>query len=94
MERELAALARLSPACTTLLSIPCIGVLTATAMVALTSGDVSHFKDARHFSSWFGLTPKEYSWGNSRYLGRISKKGVRYPYMDAPGLPSFQFMMA
>lgn len=68
LERELASLARLSPACTTLLSIPGIGLLTATALVAATSGDVSHFKDARHFSSWFGLTPKEYSSGNSRYL--------------------------
>ena len=47
-------------------------------MVAATSGDVSHFKDARHFSSWFGLTPKEYSSGNNRRLGRISKKGDRY----------------
>ena len=37
LERELAALARLSPACTTLLSIPGIGLLTATAMVAATS---------------------------------------------------------
>jgi hypothetical protein len=46
--------------------------------MAATSGDVSHFKDAWHFSSWFGLTPKEYSSGNSRYLGRISKKGDRY----------------
>ncbi len=71
-------MARLSPACTTLLTIPGIGLLTATALVAATSGDVSHFKDARHFSSWFGLTPKEYSSGNSRYLGRISKKGDRY----------------
>jgi transposase len=78
LERELASLARLSPACTTLLSIPGIGLLTATALVAATSGDVSHFKDARHFSSWFGLTPKEYSSGNTRYLGRISKKGDRY----------------
>jgi len=78
LERELAALAKLSPACTTLLSIPGIGLLTATALVAATSGDVSHFKDARHFSSWFGLTPKEYSSGNSRYLGHISKRGDRY----------------
>ena len=78
LERELAALAKLSPACTTLLSIPGIGLLTATAMVAATSGDVSHFKDARHFASWFGLTPKEYSSGSSRYLGRISKRGDRY----------------
>jgi transposase len=59
LERELAALAKLSPVCITLLSIPGISLLTATALVAATSGDVSHFKDARHFSSWFGLTPKE-----------------------------------
>jgi transposase len=78
LERELARLAKLSPACTTLLSIPGIGLLTATALVAATSGDVSHFQDARHFSSWFGLTPKEYSSGNSRYLGHISKRGDRY----------------
>ena len=78
VERELAAAARLSPACTTLLSIPGIGLLTATALVAATSGDVSHFQDARHFASWFGLTPREFSSGNSRYLGRISKKGDRY----------------
>ena len=78
LERELSELARLSPACTTLLSIPGIGLLTATAMVAATSGEVSHFKDARHFASWFGLTPKEYSSGASRYLGHISKRGDRY----------------
>ncbi len=78
LERELAQIARLSPACTTLLSIPGVGLLTATAMVAATSGDVSHFKDARHFASWFGLTPKEYSSGNTRRLGHISKKGDRY----------------
>ena len=57
--------ARQSPACTTLLSIPGVGLLTATAMVAATSGKVSHFHDARHFASWFGLTPKE--------LGRVSR---------------------
>jgi transposase len=78
VERELAAAAKLSPACTTLLSIPGIGLLTATALVAATSGDVSHFTDARHFASWFGLTPKEFSSGNRRFLGRISKKGDRY----------------
>lgn len=56
LEQELTTLARQSPACTQLLSIPGIGLLTATAMVAATGGKVSHFKDARHFASWFGLT--------------------------------------
>lgn len=78
LERELAEVARHSAACTHLLSIPGIGLLTATAMVATTGGDVKHFKDARHFASWFGLTPKEYSSGATRKLGRISKRGDRY----------------
>lgn len=78
LERELTVLARQSPACTTLLSIPGVGLLTATAMVAATSGSVNHFKSARHFASWLGLTPREYSSGNARYLGRISKQGDKY----------------
>jgi transposase len=47
-------------------------------MVAATAGQVRHFKDARHFASWFGLTPKEHSSGSTRHLGRISKRGDRY----------------
>lgn len=78
IERELSALARQSAACVQLMSIPGVGLLTATAMVAATSGKVSHFKDARHFASWFGLTPREFSSGNSRHLGGISKRGDRY----------------
>lgn len=78
LERELAALVRRSPACATLLSVPGVGLLTATAMVAATSGDVTHFEDSRHFASWFGLTPRESSSGNRRQLGRISKQGDRY----------------
>lgn len=78
LERELTELARHSPACTALLSIPGIGLLTATAMLAATGGEVKHFQNARHFASWFGLTPKEYSSGATRRLGRISKRGDRY----------------
>jgi transposase len=78
IERELSALARQSAACVQLMSIPGVGLLTATAMVAATSGKVAHFKDARHFASWFGLTPREFSSGNSRHLGGISKRGDRY----------------
>jgi len=78
LEHELSALAKQSPACGRLLTIPGIGLLTATAMVAATGGEVMHFKDARHFASWFGLTPKEFSSGGHRRLGRISKRGDRY----------------
>ena len=78
MERQLATLVRHSAACTTLLSVPGVGLLTSTAMVAATSGDVTHFEDARHFASWFGLTPKESSSGERRRLGGISKRGDAY----------------
>ena len=78
LERELTALAQQSAACKELLSVPGIGLLTATALVAATSGEVGHYRDARHFASWFGLTPKECSSGSTRRLGRISKRGDRY----------------
>jgi transposase len=78
LELQLGAAAKQSAACETLLSVPGVGLLTATAMVAATGGSISHFKDARHFASWFGLTPKEYSSGSTRHLGRISKRGDRY----------------
>ena len=78
LEHELTELARHSQACTRLLSVPGVGLLTATAMVAATGGEVAHFRDARHFASWFGLTPREYSSGATRYLGRISKRGDKY----------------
>jgi transposase len=81
LERQLGELARQSLPCTTLLSIPGVGLLTSTALVAATSGEVLHFKDARHFAAWFGLTPKEHSSGNTRRLGRISKRGDAYVRM-------------
>ena len=60
------------------MSIPGVGLLTATAILAATWGSVAHFKSARHFASWFGLTPKESSSGGTRRLGRISKMGDKY----------------
>jgi len=78
LERQLAQLARESSPCRLLMSIPGVGLLTATAILAATSGSVAHFKSARHFASWFGLTPKESSSGGTRRLGRISKMGDKY----------------
>jgi transposase len=77
LERELASLARQSPACHALASVPGIGLLTSTAMVAAV-GDPRSFDSGRRYSSFFGLTPREFSSGSSRYLGRISKRGNRY----------------
>lgn len=77
LEHELAALASQSQACRRLLTIPGVGLLTATAMVAAV-GDISGFKSARHFACWLGLTPREFSSGDTRRMGRISKCGDTY----------------
>jgi transposase len=77
LERELTELASQSQACRRLLTIPGVGLLTATAMVAAV-GDIAGFKSARHFACWLGLTPREFSSGDTRRLGRISKCGDTY----------------
>jgi len=76
-ERELRSLARQMPLVTRLQTIPGIGLLTATALVAFV-GDVKRFPSGRHFASYLGLTPRERSSGNIRRLGRISKRGDTY----------------
>lgn len=76
-ERLLARLAAELPVTARLLSIPGIGLLTATALVA-SVGDISRFPSARHFASWLGLTPSESSSGTRRRLGGITKRGDRY----------------
>lgn len=77
VERQLGAMAQQLPAVVFLLSIPGIGLLTATALVAFI-GDVRRFPSGRHLASYLGLTPREFSSGLRRYLGRISKRGDGY----------------
>lgn len=60
-----------------LASIPGVGPLTATALVA-TVGDGRQFRTGRHLAAWLGLTPKEHSSGLKRRQGGISKRGNVY----------------
>ena len=77
LERELRALAEADPVVTRLRTIPGIGLLTATALVGAV-GNIHTFRRARQFASWLGLTPREYSSGQRRRLGAISKQGDVY----------------
>jgi transposase len=77
VDHQLAALAEQTPAVVWLLTIPGIGLLTATALVAFL-GDIRRFPSGRHLGSYLGLTPREYSSGLKRRLGRISKRGDGY----------------
>jgi transposase len=65
------------PAYPRLRTIPGVGSLTATALLAFV-GDVRRFASGRHFASYLGLTPTEHSSGLRRHLGRISKRGDVY----------------
>lgn len=60
-----------------LATVPGIGPLTATALVAAV-GDASQFASARHFAAWLGLTPRVRASGGREKLGRITKAGDRY----------------
>jgi transposase len=76
-ERQLQALAEQTPVVERLRSIPGVGLMSSTALVAFV-GDVQRFPSARHFASYLGLTPREYSSGVRHRLGRISKRGDSY----------------
>ena len=58
-------------------TIPGIGFITATALVA-TVGDANVFRSGRQFAAWLGLVPRQNSSGGKERLGGISKMGDRY----------------
>ena len=58
-------------------TIPGIGPITASAIVA-TVGTGKQFNNGREFAAWLGLTPLNRSSGGKERLGRISKMGDRY----------------
>jgi transposase len=77
LERQLATLAADLPVVARLRSVPGVGLLTATALLAFV-GDVHRFRSGRRFANYLGLTPREHSSGSSRHLGSISKRGDPY----------------
>lgn len=77
VERQLEAMADQLPIVRYLLTIPGVGLLTATALFAFIR-DIHRFPSGRHLASWLGLTPREYSSGLKRTLTGISKRGDGY----------------
>ncbi len=60
-----------------LMTIPGIGPVTASAIVA-TVQDMSAFSSGREFAAFLGLTPRQHSSGGKERLGGITKMGDRY----------------
>jgi transposase len=74
---EIEALARTDVNCGQLMSVPGIGPIIASAMVAAI-GNGAAFAKGRDFAAWLGLVPKQMSTGDRTILGRITKRGNRY----------------
>ena len=71
------AICQAHPVCQRLLTIPGIGPLTATALVAAVS-DAAHLKNGRQLAAWLGLVPRQHSTGGKPRLLGISKRGDIY----------------
>lgn len=76
LDAEIATRAREDPVARRLMTIPGVGPVTASAIVALTPAPEA-FKRGRDFAAWVGLTPLQRSTGGKQKLGQITKAGER-----------------
>jgi transposase len=77
IEAQIMAWHKSNPVSRRLVTIPSIGPIIATAIVA-TVADPSVFRSGREFAAWLGLVPRQNSTGGKARLGGISKRGDSY----------------
>ncbi len=76
-EAEFVARAREDEAARRLISIPGIGVMNATALIAAI-GNGETFNRGRDLAAWLGLVPRQITTGGRPRLVGISKRGNKY----------------
>jgi transposase len=76
-DAEFATMARSDDRARRLTSIPGIGALNATALVAAV-GDAATFGKGRDLAAWLGLVPRQATTGGKPRLLGITKRGSRY----------------
>jgi transposase len=74
---EIDELAKADEACRRLMTVPGIGPIISSAMVAAI-GNGAAFAKGRDFAAWLGLVPRQISTGDRTILGRLSKRGNKY----------------
>lgn len=72
--RQLIADARKNEACQLPMSIPGVGMVTATSLTSAI-GEPNFFKKSRSVGAWPGLTPRRYQSGQVDYDGHVSRRG-------------------
>ena len=75
-DREIARRAREDGDARRLVTIPSVGPVIATAVLAL-APPAQSFRCGRDFAAWMGLTPRQRSSGGKERLGKITKAGER-----------------
>jgi transposase len=74
---DIDAIARRGAGWERLMTVPGIGPIISSAMVAaIGTGDT--FSKRRDFAAWLGLVPTQISTGDRTLLGNISRRGNRY----------------
>jgi transposase len=76
-DEKLAVIGQAHPECQRLQTIPWIGPVSATALIAAI-GDVAQSKNGRQLAAWLGLVPREHSTGGKPRLLGISTRGNLY----------------
>lgn len=77
IEKKILRCCRGNEDCMRLTTIPGVGPLTATALVASVV-DAKAFKNGRQMACWLGLVPRQHSSGGKNVLLGISKRGNTY----------------
>jgi transposase len=77
LSSEIEVLARQDAGCERLMSVPGIGPIISSAIVAAIGGGDA-FSKGCDFAAWLGLVPRQISTGDRTILGKISKRGNRY----------------
>jgi transposase len=78
--REIELVAKRNDDCRRLVTVPGVGPLGATALIAAI-GNGAMFGKGRELAAWLGLVPRQYSTGGKPKLLGISKRGNRYVRM-------------
>jgi transposase len=76
-DQSIAQIARENEACRRLVTMPGIGPVTATAIVAAI-GNGAAFRKGRDFAAWLGVVPEEHSTGGKQTLWKIPQRGNQY----------------
>ncbi len=76
LEAEIVRRARDNEVARRLMTIPGVGSLIATALVALAPPPQT-FRRGRDFAAWLGLTPRQHSTGGKQRLGATTRMGER-----------------